>query len=246
MISTPASSERIPRRRLYQEVAARIEALIQKGTYKPGDQLPSERDLMKQFGVGRPAVREALFSLQKMGLVVVSQGDRARVTKPSSEVLLGSLSGAVRQLLSAPDGVRQLQDARLFFEAGLARHAALHATAGDIAALDAALESNRQALGDMAQFERTDVEFHHAIARIARNPIFEAMHQALIGWLTEQRHITLGAPRQQDFAFRAHQQITAAIAAKNADRAERMMRDHLQHVARIYWKQRALEAEATA
>src|SRR5262245_65174847 len=118
MIGIPAQLGAIRRRRLYEEVAGRLEAMIQEGQYAPGDQLPSERELMKQFGVGRPAVREALFSLQKMGLVAVNSGERARVTQPTPEVVVQSLSGAARHLLSASDGVRHFQEARAFFEVG--------------------------------------------------------------------------------------------------------------------------------
>jgi len=237
-VPRPASADFVRPRRLYEEVAARLEAEIHSGTYRPGDALPSERDLMNRFGVGRPAVREALFSLQKLGLVAIRQGDRARVTQPTREVVLDAMAGAARHLLSVPDGIRQFQGARAFFEIGLARHAAATAEPSDIAALEQALAANRAALGDQAAFERTDVEFHHAIASIARNPIFEAIHQAMVGWLTEQRHITLRAPRQQELALKAHQQILSAIRDHDPDRAERMMRDHLQQVNKTYWKQR--------
>ena len=106
----------IRRRKLSEEVALRLEEMIQDGGYQPGDQLPSERDLMKQFGVGRPAVREALFSLQTMGLVLVSSGERARVSRPTPKLVIESLSGAARLLLSQPDGIRHFQEARTFFE----------------------------------------------------------------------------------------------------------------------------------
>jgi GntR family transcriptional repressor for pyruvate dehydrogenase complex len=139
--------------------------------------------------------------------------------------------------MSAPDGVRQFQDARCFFEIGLARHAATNATADDLETLRRALDLNRAARGDLTAFERTDVDFHHAIALIARNPLFEAIHQAMVTWLTEQRHITLQAPRQHELALRAHEQIYLAIKDRDADRAERMMSDHLHNVAKVFWKQ---------
>jgi GntR family transcriptional repressor for pyruvate dehydrogenase complex len=235
MLST--ASDIVQRRRLYEEVASRIEGQIVGGFYRPGDALPSERELMARYGVGRPAVREALLALKKMGLVKMIQGGRARVTTPNSETLVGTLSGAARHLMSDPDGVRQFQDARCFFEVGLVRHAATNATASDLEALRRALDLNREARGDLAAFERTDVEFHHTIAQITRNPIFEAIHQAMVTWLTEQRHITLLAPRQHELALRAHEQIYLAINDGDADRAERMMRDHLGNVAKVYWKQ---------
>src|SRR3954452_8371400 len=118
----------VRRRKLYEEVADDLERMIQDGRYAAADLLPSERELMRQFGVGRPAVREALFHLQKMGLVEIKAGARARVAAPTPKAVVESLAGSVRYLLSAPNGVAHLQEVRAFFEAGLARHAALHAS----------------------------------------------------------------------------------------------------------------------
>jgi GntR family transcriptional repressor for pyruvate dehydrogenase complex len=241
MISTRETSrvsvDIVRRSRLYEEVASRIEAQILAGDYRSGDALPSERELMTRYGVGRPAVREALLVLNKSGLVSVIQGGRARVATPNSETLVATLSGAARHLMSEPNGIQHFQDARCFLERGLARYAAEYATVSDLDSLRKALEVNRDARGDIAAFERTDVEFHHAIVQISRNPIFEALHQAMVTWLTEQRHITLQAPRQHELALRAHEQIYLAIKDRDADRAERMMRDHLRHVSKVYWKQ---------
>ena len=82
--------------------------------------------------MGRPAVREALFALQRMGLVEVRSGMRARVTQPTPDRLIGELSEAVKLFLVTDGGIQQFQDARASFEIGLARHAALHATPEDL------------------------------------------------------------------------------------------------------------------
>jgi GntR family transcriptional regulator, sialic acid-inducible nan operon repressor len=226
----------IRRRKLYEEVVARLEALIHEGRYRPGDHLPSERELMKQFGVGRAAVREALFALQKMGLASINSGERARVTRPTPQVVLESIAGSARLLLSEPNGVRHFQEVRSFFEIGLGRYAAQHATADDIAELRRALEVNRLAIGNPRRFEETDVAFHYVLALIPRNPIFTALHAAIAAWLTEQRSITLTYPGQSEVAYQAHAQIYAAIAARDPDRAERVTREHLDQVVNLYWQ----------
>jgi DNA-binding FadR family transcriptional regulator len=210
--------------------------MIREGALIAGDPLPSERELTVRFGVGRTAVREALFHLQKMGLIELKSGERAKVTLPTPAVVVEGLAGAARHMLAQPDGVRQFQDARAFFEVGLARHAAKHASASDLKDLAAALEANRQSIGDLAKFERTDVEFHYVLALIPRNPIFTAFHSAIAEWLVEQRHVTLTYPGNNKIAFRAHKAIYEAIAARDADRAERMVRSHLSHVSTSYWR----------
>lgn len=241
MTGTPVATEFVRRHRLYEEVAHRIETQIHDGRYRPGDALPSERELMQRYGVGRPSVREALFHLRKMGLVEVRPGGRARVTRPTPQTVVASLSGAARHMLAAPDGIRHFQEARVFFEVGLVRHAAEHATKAQHAELAAALAANRAAIGDIAAFERTDVAFHYVLAVIPKNPIFPAIHQAIAEWLLEQRHTTLSWPGRRTTArtaYDAHAEIHAEIEARSPDRAEQAMRTHLAHVARVYWEAR--------
>jgi DNA-binding FadR family transcriptional regulator len=188
---------------------------------------------MRQFGVGRPAVREALFHLRKMGLIEIRSGERARVTRPTPQFVIGALSGTARHMLGAPGGVHDFQDARLFFEVGLARHAARHASPEDIADFETALIANREAIGDLKRFQKTDVDFHDVLAVVPGNPIFTAIHAALAEWLLEQRQTTL--VRGEDVrAYEAHRKIFEAVAAQDADRAEEAMREHLARVARRY------------
>ena len=69
----------VRRRKLYEEIVDRLEALMLDGTLAPGDQLPSERELMVTFQVGRTAVREALFALSRMGLISLQNGAKLYV-----------------------------------------------------------------------------------------------------------------------------------------------------------------------
>lgn len=223
----------IKQRRLSEDVAQRLEEMIQSGEFSETDRLPSERDLMKHFGVGRPSVREALLHLRKMGLVEVRSGERARVTRPTPQVVIEALASPARHMISAPGGIQNFQHARNFFEIGLARHAALHATSEDLEAFRDALEANRLSIGNLKQFERTDVDFHYVLAVIARNPIFTAIHAALAEWLLEQRRTTLAAGEDRK-AYKAHVAIYEAVASGDPDRAEDAMRDHLEYVARRY------------
>src|SRR5918999_902847 len=232
----------IQRRKLHEEVSARLEADIHAGRYAEGDQLPSERELMERYGVGRPAVREALLALERMGLIAIRSGERSRVTAPRAEVLFGQVAGAARRLLATPDGVRHFQEARLLFETALARYAARHASAEDVDTLERALAANRAALGDLADFQRTDVAFHYILAELPANPIFAALHQAMVEWLTEQRAITLRRPGADREAFEHHRQIFEAIRAQDADAAERAMSLHLEQVADLYWRTGRIDA----
>lgn len=227
----------IKRRKLYEEVADDLERLIHEGHYAPADPLPSERDLMRQYGVGRPAVREALFHLRKMGLVQIRSGERARVTRPTPEFVIAALAGTARHMLAAPGGVQDFQNARAFFEVGLARYAAAFATDEDITDFKIALDNNHAAIGDLKRFRETDVAFHYVLALIPGNPIFTAIHAGLADWLMEQRQTTLAPAKDAavyEGVYEAHRAIYEAVAARDPDRAEKAMRAHLDYVAQRY------------
>jgi DNA-binding FadR family transcriptional regulator len=236
--SAPQQRGPIRRRKLYEEVTSRIQERIADLGLRPGDQLPTERELMAEFGVGRSAVREAMLSLQRMGIVAVSSGERARVGQPPAAVMVEQLSGLAQLLLAQPHGVEQFQDARMLLEVGLARFAAQRATDDDIAMLAGLLETNRQAIGDYPTFMRTDVAFHYGIATIARNAIFTALMDAVVAWLTEQRVISGRSPTAGDAAYAAHKAIYKAIAARQPEAAGQAMQDHLEAVVRLYWEKR--------
>jgi DNA-binding FadR family transcriptional regulator len=226
----------IKRRRLYEDLVEQLTGLIVTGRVPAGTHLPSERELVEQFGVGRSAVREALFALQKMGMVTLQSGERALVVAPTSGALVHELAGAVRYYLSKPSGVRDFQGARALLEVGLARHAALNAKPKDLDALKVAFEANARALGDQERFIDTDVAFHYVLAEIGQNPIFTTLLTALTEWLRAQRGSSVKAQGSPEAAVAAHKRIYDAIAANDPDLAEREMRAHLQQVSDFYWQ----------
>ncbi len=222
-------------RKKFEEIAEHLELSIFSGRLSVGDKIPSERALMDQFGVGRSTVREALFMLQRKGLLETRPGAAARVSRPDANTMVDDLSGAARHMLSQPDGVRHLQNARTLFEIGLARHAARHATEEDIRALKAALEANRAA-DDQPTFERTDLTFHYTLAMITHNPVFTTIHHALMAWLAEQRSVSARAGATRSEIFEQHRGIYEAIEAGDSVAAEEAMEAHLTTVARYYWQ----------
>jgi GntR family transcriptional repressor for pyruvate dehydrogenase complex len=225
----------IKRRKISEEVADRIERMIRDDSLKVGDPLPSEREIMAALGVGRSAVREAFFALNKRGLVEIRNGEKARVAAPDLALVIGEMSGAARRMLALPDGVRNFQDARRLFETGVAARAAERADAADIEGLAAVLEANRRAIGMQSQFHETDFLFHRQIAFVAHNPVFLAVTEALVMWLLEQRHRTTQDPEHADVAYRAHEDIFKAIAARRPKEAAGAMDRHLMVVEKLYW-----------
>jgi len=218
---------KVERKTLSEQVAEQLEKDILEGRLKADDQLPAERELMEQFGVGRPAVREALFYLQRLGLIAINSGTRARVIRPTAEAVMARLSGVTRQLLAQSEGQQYFQEARAMFEISMARYAAQHASAEDIDSLRRALDENREALDDDTRFKRSDNDFHGVLAAIARNPIFNAVHEALSEWLDDRRAHVLQREGEDHAALQAHTEIVEAIASGDPDAAEAAMRRHL-------------------
>lgn len=225
----------VKRDRLSDQVARSLEAMILSGELAVGDALPSERDLMERYGVGRPAVREALLWLNKKGFVAVSGGERARVTEPNPKDLLAHLSGAALMLVRRPEGMQLFQQTRLFTEIALAREAARVSGAGDLRRLEDLLRANQATVGDLEAFARTDDAFHFGIASLSRNPLITALYNSVLDVLQDQRHTSLRHPDALDAAIACHVRIFAAISAHDPDRAEQEMRRHLGDVETYYW-----------
>jgi DNA-binding FadR family transcriptional regulator len=224
----------IQRRKLSDEIVERLTAAIRDGTYPAGSFLPSERDLMSLFGVGRPSIREALYALQRIGLVRLVSGERPRVTEPSPKQVLRELDSTVRHWLEHQDAVRHFEQVRLFLETGLVRHACAHATDEQIALLQDALARNEAAIGDETEFALTDVAFHRVIAEIPVNPIFTAMHDAAVEWIIRQRPHLEDAETHNRMSYAGHLAVFQAIRDRDGERAANAMTRHLEEAYNRY------------
>jgi len=230
----------IARRTRANEVADRIERQIAAGELAVDGELPGHRELMARFGVGRPAVREALFLLAQKGLVDVANGRRARVATGGNDVVVAQLAAVSRRLTVTPRGQEHVEQARLLLESGLAWLCARVATDEDVARLKAALDANVAALGDKAAFVRTDVAFHFELAAISRNPVFLAIHEVVVDWLIDQRTTTIAIPDADTLSARDHTAIYEAIAARDPARAFHEMASHIRLVSELYHEAKRL------
>lgn len=229
------STEQIQRRKLYQEVLDRLLHRIRSGELAPGEQLPSERDLMEFYGVGRPAVREALQELARSGMVEITHGERARVVVPTAALLISQIAGGAQYLLRMqPDMLAHLKDARLFLEVGLARMAAQRATAEDVERLRQRLANQQAAIAEPELFLQRDMLFHREISIASGNPIFPAVVEATFNWASEYHQSIVRAPGAEHLTIAEHTRIVEAIAAGDADGAAQAMTEHLTRANALY------------
>lgn len=229
--------EPIVRRKLSDEVFDRLENMITSGELMPGDEMPSERVLMERFGVGRPAIREAMQSLAKMGLVSISHGERAKVLKLTARSIFQQVDPTAKIMLAQSiDSLEHLKNARIFFERGIAREAALKAVPKDIADLREIIERQRASLGEADAFISADMEFHIRIAKISGNPIFVGLSEAMLAWLREYHTHMLIWTGKENYTLVEHEEILDRIASKDTDGAEGAMRHHLERSRDLYTK----------
>lgn len=228
-------SEPIVRRKLSDEVFARLKRLIESGELRAGDEMPSERELMERFGVGRPAIREAMQALAGKGLVEISHGERAKVLQLTAKSIFDQVDLPAKILLAgSSDSLEHLKNARIFFERGMTREAAAKATAADIAELRARLDKQKGSLGDSEAFINADMEFHQYIAQISGNPIFAAASEAILGWLKTYHTDMLIWTGRENFTLAEHEEIIEAIAKGDPDLAEQAMIKHLERSRALY------------
>jgi DNA-binding FadR family transcriptional regulator len=227
--------EPIQRRKLSSEVRERLLAWLGSGEVQPGDRLPSERELMARFGVGRPAIREALQSLESAGLIEISHGERARVAEMDPRGVIAQIGDTAKQLLKTDaDSLKDLREARLMFEAGMVRIAARRATASDVARLEQILASEREAIGKVPEFVQADMAFHKAIVEISGNRICSAVSEAMLDWLFAFRRELLRVPGAENITLSEHKKIVAKIRAHDEEGAAKAMTDHLTRANKRY------------
>jgi GntR family transcriptional regulator, sialic acid-inducible nan operon repressor len=225
----------ISKRKLSHQVLDRLIAAIGSKEYPPGTQLPSERELMTRYGVGRPAVREALQKLEQMGLIIISHGERARVIAPSPSSIIDQVSGAMLHLLAtSPHGLDDLKEARLLFETGLVRVATERATSESLAALHRALIECHEARGDTQRFIAADMAFHRLIAAMLGNRFIEAVSQNLLDWLMRFRRDFVSVRGAERLTLDEHERIYRAIAAGDSGAAAKAMTEHLTRANKLY------------
>lgn len=214
--------------RLYEQIVQQIEESILKGELSEGSQLPAERDLAKQFGVSRTAVREAIKALQEKGLVDAFPGRGTFVTNGTSNSMRRSLDRIIKS--GEPDGLAYLVEVREILEPEIAALAAVRATDQDLAAMQESLDVMESARQDSDAFIEADLDFHLALAEAAANPIVLSLIDSIVGLLREQRLRIFRIPGGPECGQHHHKRILEAIQQHDPQEARAAMQAHLSQV----------------
>jgi len=231
LMASPAKVEfeAIRRSKVYEEVARQIQNHILENL-KPGDVLPPERELALKFGVSRSSVRDAIRSLELVGLLQAQQGRGTVVCEPSSDAVAGPLTAVIMRKRRL---VRELLDVRKIVEPALARRAALHVTSEQLAELEQILEqqSSKVAEGETAIAE--DNEFHYRIARGADNSVLLQIVDVLMDMLQQTREKSLQTEGRAEKSLAGHRRIFSALKRHDPAASEKAMRQHLEEIESI-------------
>lgn len=214
--------------RLYEQIVQQVEESIQKGTLKPGNQLPPERELAQQFGVSRTAVREAVKALREKGLVEAYPGRGTFIMDGASYPIRLSLDRMMK--LGHAEGSGYLAEVRGILEPEIAALAATRAGEEDLAAMREAVAVMNDAKKDPEAFIEADLDFHLALAEAAANPLILSLIDSIVGLLREQRMRIFqveGGPERGQYH---HKRVLEAIEHRDPAGAREAMKAHLQQV----------------
>jgi len=235
------------RARLSDTVARRLLDHI-RAEARPGGRLPSERALARTFGVSQPTVREALRTLEAMGVVSISHGRGVFVEAVGPDGVWGA--HWMRWMLEHRPTLVELLEVREAVEGKSAWLAAKLGTATDLRRLARILRDAAALLatgtgvrvddGLLRAYVRLDRDFHHAIAAATRNHFLVAVVEGLGSALRGSREATLAIPGRLARSLREHRRIAEAIARRDPTGARRAME---RHVRRVLDEVRSMEAD---
>jgi GntR family transcriptional repressor for pyruvate dehydrogenase complex len=212
--------------RVSDEIVHQVKALISEGKLKPGDRLPPERDLVKEFSVSRPSLREALNTLVAMGFLEV-RGKRTFIKSVVSESMQNPLSLLIK---TDTQKIFDLIEVRKALEAWGAFLAAQRATEEDIKRLESILEEMRKAFEHGRSWEKQDADFHLGIAQATHNTIQTHMMSTIYDLLTESVARVFKDRSKVKKLLDHHNRIFSAIKSHSSEKARERILEHLTYV----------------
>lgn len=212
--------------RAFERISGQIKELVFAGIFKPGDRLPSERDLALQFKAGRMVVREALRVLEQSGLIYIRQGSEggAFVKNVDSLVVSRSISDMIRM---GSVRLQDLTEARLGIEKMILETAIERIQDVDLELIERNVQECEELIRRGVIAREGNVEFHILLAKASKNPIYLMIEQSimkLVFFFLKQ------LKTDADYSKRVlveHKEIFLAIKKGDKILAKKKMEDHL-------------------
>ena len=221
--------------RAFEQICARIRTQLESGALTPGDKLPPERDLAQQLGVGRNALREALRSLEIAGIVRLQKGVKGGAFIRAGNA--GQMNQVMQDMLSLGSiTVEELTETRLHIQDLVVRLACARATSADFDALTANIERTEAMTRAGRYLDRVECsrEFYRLLVAATHNQVLTMMVHSLTEILMHFVTLRVAAGgKPQPRLTEKRREFMAALRARDADRACRLMHTHLKSVHRL-------------
>jgi len=224
----------IQSKRLFEEVSLKIKELIFKDILKPGDKLPSEMELGRQFQVGRQTIREALRYLELSGFITIQRGGQGGPIIRNT--IMNSLSDSLLDAIEISNtSAKELTYARLQIETLVLREAIKHIDDADIASLKENIANAKAQLSKGFQVFRENINFHKLLAKASKNHVFvivvEAMMTVVANFLSRRGQSN---PEVSSKVTSSHEAILDDIVNGNDKNAISLMEEHLWRVGDLF------------
>lgn len=209
-----------------RQVADNIRAAILEGRLKIDERLPTEEELARRFGISRPTVREALKRLAAQNLIQSRRGPTGGtfVMRPDPEGLSQAITASATLLVGmGAFDIEEIIAARLETETICCRLAAAHRRDEDLARMQAEIGIQRDAEISDEDFCASDVRFHRALVRAARNGPLELMMYTVIEAFIPITNMIVFRVRERRHVATLHQQIADALRDRDGARAGRAL-----------------------
>jgi GntR family transcriptional regulator, transcriptional repressor for pyruvate dehydrogenase complex len=227
-LSDKALFEPIARQKTYEIVAERLLGLISSRQLGPGDSIPSERELVELYRVGRSSIREALRMLESKG-VIRSGGNGSFAVAEFGNTLNHSLDF----LLTVEEAdYGELFEVRRILEGEAAALAASRRDDQDVARMEAEIESMEEGLGSEEGFITADLGFHLNVAQASGNRLIAHLMDAIRTLLQRSLSSAYHIPGSPEGAVIMHRLILEAIAGGRPEEARQRMQEHVSRVER--------------
>lgn len=220
--------------KLYVKIAKQLNSAIESGLYKPGEKLPTERELSSQLAVSRASVREALAVLEIMNVIEIKVGDGSYVKQKTSNFQFEAKSNSAFELL----------EVRMYIESLITKLAIERATDQNIKEIEATNEGLKKYIKDpenLDKFFEYGIAFHKKLAEATQNEVLSQIANNLFEQDTHPLWQHLNMKVLLSYEARLHQLeehegILEAIKTKNYKKAEELMQHHLEHLKNMFYE----------
>jgi GntR family transcriptional regulator, transcriptional repressor for pyruvate dehydrogenase complex len=212
--------------KVYHGIILELNRIVEEDNLRPGDKLPSERELSERLKVGRSSVREALRALELLGLITTRRGEGTFIENYRHNKLFDILG---YYLLRDRKSSKDLVEMRIILELDAVRLACSRATAEHFSQMELSISDAEEKIANGQIPVKEDYEFHRIIAKSSRNSVLSRIWIPLVEYSKTIREQSLARAGRLDQMIQEHKDIMEAIRSKDEEQAEFRMREHLSN-----------------